>query len=78
MADEEKRELRPFVLKFSTMPELYAVNTDEKGQLDFKRTEKLQLSDLIRVGSDATTSAITTEYWSGEQSDSMTDYVRDD
>jgi len=79
MAEKENKELKPFVLKFATQPELYAASIHEKGQLDTSRAEKLKLTDLIKLSTaNCTTCAITTEYWSGEQTDFMIDWPCDD
>jgi hypothetical protein len=72
------KEIKPFVLKFASEPELYAVSASEKKHLDAARAEKLKLTDLIKVGSDKTTCSVHTEWWSGDGNDQMIDHPSDD
>ena len=78
MSEEEKKEIRPFVLRFAAEPELYAVSTSEKEGLDTTRAKKLKLTDLIKVGSDKTTCSVHTKWWSGDGNDQMIDTISDD
>lgn len=75
MADKEE-ELKPFVLRFSTEPEVYDVSGQDVKALNFERAKKLNLSDIYKPES-ANTCPVTTEYWSGEQTDVAVDWIND-
>lgn len=78
MSEEEKKELRPFVLKFNSEPEIYDISGLEVENLNLDRAKKLKLSDIYKAGSSHTCT-VDKHFWTPaeNQGDTVTDTIPD-